>query len=121
MSYRRFSSDNFNCDVYCYDGGSAFIMHVASRRVVGDIPKLLPFPSLDDKQGQEAWVAAHKTQMAFLEAAEHAPIGFECDGQSFDDSSLEDLLARLISLKTIGYNVPDFALEAIREEIKEAV
>ncbi len=121
MSYCRFSSDNFSCDIYCYDGGSHFVTHVAGNRHVGDIPKLLPLPAPGDQEGCNAWVAAHNAQMAFLDTAERAPIGLEHDGKSFSDDTLEDLLVRLISLKAMGYNVPDFAFEAIRDEIAEQI
>ena len=40
MSYCRFSSEDFSSDVYCYaDCSGGFTTHVASNRIIGDIPK----------------------------------------------------------------------------------
>ena len=40
MSYCRWSSDNWKCDLYCYEDVSGGITtHVAGNRIVGDIPE----------------------------------------------------------------------------------
>lgn len=46
MSYCRWSSDDFQCDVYCYEADEGFIIHVAVSRPVlkdGDLPPRIPF------------------------------------------------------------------------------
>ena len=68
MAYCRWSSMNWRCDIYCYqhvDGG--YTTHVASNRVLGDIPAE---PSWDLIQtNQEQWVIEHKAVMDFLKPA----------------------------------------------------
>jgi hypothetical protein len=123
MSYCRWSSNNWDCDLYCYehvDGG--FTTHVAGNRVVGDVPKDMDFPpagtSKDEvaKWAEEA-VVSHRAQMAFLETAERKDIGLPHDGETFSDPDLESFLARVTSLRDMGYHVPDFVIESIKDEI----
>ena len=120
MSYCRFSSDNWTSDVYCYEHvDGSFVTHVAGNRAVGDVPKVPPFPD-DDPDGKDEWIAeyvvAHNAQMAFLEACQRVPIGLPHDGETFADTSASWMLARLLLLQEIGYQVPAFAIEAVFEE-----
>lgn len=113
MSYCRFSSDNFACDVYVYEhcyGG--WTTHVAGRRVVGNVPKLPPLTA-DNK---DAFFAAYRAQMDFMETAQHADIGLPHDGAQFSDNTPGACAERLESLRTIGYNVPQHAIDQLREE-----
>ena len=112
MSYCRFSSDNWSCDIYCYEGGSGFVTHVAGNRVLGDIPKT---PALT-KESIPDYMVAHKAQMAFFDTCERAPIGLPHDGESFDDDTAGECADRLESLRADGYNVPQYAIDALREE-----
>lgn len=114
MSYCRFSSDNFACDLYCYeDYNDEFITHVASNRVLGGIPKL---PVLTEVTAED-YVAAHRAQSAFLQTAEHVPIGLPEDGKWFSDPDIESFRDRLAWLISLGYNVPDYVLPSIDAEI----
>lgn len=117
MSYCRFSSDNFRCDLYCYEscyGG--YVTHVAGRKPVDDVPVVPAFGSVPDDQ----WLCAHRMQMAFLETCECAPLGLPHDGETFHDEDLPSFLARLENLKSLGYRVPDFVFELVREEMTDA-
>jgi len=116
MSYCRWSSDDFSCDVYVYEnciGG--WTTHVAGNRVLGDIPKTPPM----EQDNMPAFVAAYKAQMDFLETAKRAPIGLPHDGESFDDPSPGDCADRLESLRAEGYVVPQYAIDALRGEQSE--
>ena len=90
MAYCRWSSMNWRCDIYCYqhvDGG--YTTHVASNRVLGDIPAE---PSWDLIQtNQEQWVIEHKAVMDFLETCKRERIGLLHDGETFNDPDLEDV------------------------------
>ncbi len=117
MSYCRWSSDDFNCDLYCYaDCMGGYTTHVASNRVVGDVPKV-PWSLLNEGKFTE-FVEASKKQSDFLEKCEHRKIGGPYDGQSFNDRTLEDFLARLIELRKVGYHFPDYVIEDVKEEMK---
>ena len=118
MAYCRWSSMNWRCDIYCYqhvDGG--YTTHVASNRVLGDIPAE---PSWDLIQtNQEQWVIEHKAVMDFLETCKRERIGLLHDGETFNDPDLETFRARLMDLRAAGYVFPDYVLEEIDEEMKE--
>lgn len=118
MSYCRFSSDDFKSDVYCYESVHGyFTTHVAGNRIVGDIPPLPAFPM--DESGNEAWFQAYKAQNDFISKAEREQIALPYAGECFDDADLQSMLDRLLMLQSIGYYVPESALLAIREELKE--
>lgn len=116
MSYCRWSSDDWTCELYCYeDVSGGWTTHVAGNRVVGEIPKA-PFSMLKDDP--DGWLVANRKQMDFLETAKREDIGLPYDGQSFNDPTLEDFLERLLHLKKVGYRFPDYVLEEVRAEIK---
>jgi len=115
MSYCRWSSNNWDCDLYCYESNEGFVTHVAANRVVGEIPVVPHLLSQDP----DAWSKAHAAQMQFLDTGEWNVIGLASDGQTFVDDTLESFLERVKNLKVAGYHVPDFVIESIEEEIKD--
>jgi len=118
MSYCRWSSDDFHCDIYCYEHvGGYWVIHVAGNRVLGDIPSTKGLLSLDSV---EAFIEAHRAQMAFLETAERAAIGLPYDGESFDCDTASDCADKLEELRAVGYIVPQYAIDALREEAENA-
>jgi hypothetical protein len=52
-----------------------------------------------------------------VKSAKCEPLGLPHDGESFNDETLEDFLARLLMLREAGYRFPDYVLERVREEI----
>lgn len=120
MSYCRFSSDNWKCDVYCYGAsGGTFVTHVAKNKTVGEAPPLnwdfLKSP--DNEESIEQFMEQHKAQMAWLETAERKPIGLEYDGDTFQDPDLHQFLVTLKMLKGAGYNVPQYVIDEVELEI----
>ena len=118
MSFCRFSDDNFKSDVYAYESADGFKLHVAGNRVVGDVParpSIADIPSIAPGE----FSRAHQAQHEFLETAERAPIGGPYDGQSFRYATLRELYDGLLQLRADGSHVPQFALEAIEEELNE--
>ena len=118
MSYCRFSNNDYQCDVYCYASVSGgYVTHVAGNRPVldGTLPPPVPF----EKENADAWMARHEAVMAWVEKAERKPIGLPYDGESFDDPAASDAADRLQMLKDAGYNVPQYAIDALREEAGE--
>ena len=118
MSYCRWSSDDFQCDVYCYEsvyGG--FETHVAGlRRVFKEpLPPEVPF----EKEHLEAFVARRQKIMAMCEESTLVKIGLPCDGKDFIDDDAGSCAARLMDLKSMGYRVPQYAIDALFEEAKE--
>lgn len=114
MSYCRWSSDDFSCDVYVYeDVGGYWAIHVAGARVVGDVPSTKGLLTTDTV---DAYLIAHAAQMAFLDTCEREPIGLPHDGESFDCDSPEEAADTLEMLRGLGYIVPQYAIDALREE-----
>lgn len=114
MSYCRLSTDDFKCDLYVYKSCDGYYStNVASMRVVGEIPHV-------DQLGSapyETIAAQYSAQMAFLDTCARVKIGLPYDGQSFADDTLEELLARLLHLREVGYHFPDYVIERIQQEM----
>jgi len=120
MSYCRWSSDDFGCDLYCYANVSGgFTTHVASNRVVGEVPKVDWTPMYKRDGDTNKFTAQMNAQSAWLKAAERRPIGLPHDGESSSDPDLPSFLARLEALRAIGYRFPDNVLDAVREEMRD--
>jgi hypothetical protein len=115
MSYCRWSSNDYQCDIYCYESvGDFFAIHVAGNRIVFCEP--LP-PPVEFKQGDfDAWLARDRAVMDIIERSERVAIGLPHDGESFDEPDAEAAANRLEYLKNLGYSVPQFAIDALREE-----
>lgn len=110
MSYCRFSSDDFRCDIYAYESAEGFIVHVASVRYLGDIPKLQPTPEQGDDSGWKAWHKAHSAQSEFLLTAKTEPIGLLSDGEVFVFPTEDEMFAGCLVLKEAGYSIPEYML-----------
>lgn len=147
MSYCRFSSMNWRCDVYVYeDVGGGWTTHVAGRRkVVPPIPDLLCSPvsmaihrwsgCYWDRQARKLvypnrWRAVvyrlwnrlasfwhNRVHMGSLNFIPMRPIGLRHDGQSFSDPTPIDCAERLERLRAEGYKVPQEAIDALRSEV----
>lgn len=121
MSYCRWSSDNWKCELYCYeDVSGGFTTHVAGNKVKGDIPKCDWKGFVAGAVTPEQFAKQNEVQMAFLDTAMREPIGLSHDGASFNDPDLESFLARLLKLREIGYQFPDYVLDEVRAEIAQA-
>lgn len=123
MSYCRWSSDDFQCDLYCYaDCRGGFTTWVASNRIVYD--KSLP-PPVTFKKGaptEAEWkrfVARDRVVSKMLDKAKRVPIDHPVAGAQFTDPTLKVFRSRLVALRKMGFRFPDYALERIDEEIAE--
>ena len=117
MSYCRWSSDGFKCDVYVYeDVSGGWTCHVAARKVVNfhEAPTQ-PGSILDEDK--EEWMIKHRAYMHWLEYdAIRENIGLEFDGKSFNTESATSMANELTMLKEMGYQVPEYAIESLYEE-----
>jgi len=125
MSYCRWSTDDFQCDLYCYEHvDGTWTTHVAATRPIWTPPEggtLLDLPDPDaGKEAFDAWAVKHKARDDALEKAEHVDIGGPYDGETFRDVTLADFKARLLHLREVGYNFPDYVLETVDEEMAES-
>ena len=69
--------------------------------------------------GQGGWTT--HVAMNRISGAEQRPIGLAHDGKSFRDRTLQDVKARLLSLRRLGYHVPDHAIDLIDREFAEGL
>lgn len=120
MSYCRWSSDNWECDVYCYeDVSGGWTTYVAGRRRIfpKDFPKVqdgLSTESLINTwEAQSNWFREHEDSQEWLDLEEISPYA----GESFNDPSLKSFRERLVTLRDSGLNVPDYVFKKIDEEI----
>lgn len=115
MSYCRWSSDNYKCNIYAYESHRGYEIHVASLQIVEDIP---PLPDIT-KVSLEEWSSAYHQQGKALDEATRVPIGLPSDGQSFVLEDLDAFEAWLRALREEGYHFPDYVFEVIANERKE--
>jgi hypothetical protein len=118
MSYCRWSSEDFQCDVYAYESvHGGFMVHVAGNRVIFTEP--LPEEVPLGKDSIKAFMDRHQKVMAMVDAAERMPIGLPHDGDDFCENDANACADRLESLRELGYRVPQCAIECLREEAAE--
>jgi hypothetical protein len=112
MSYCRWSSDNWRCDLYVYDTGDGIAIHVANNRRAGEIPAL-PELTLDTVA---EYTRAHNAQLAAVNACELVEIGLPYDGAYFEEPDLDSAIDRMKYLRNLGYHVPQWAIEAMEQD-----
>lgn len=121
MSYCRWSSDDFQCDVYVYahvNGG--WTIHVAGGRKTPDAPRPAPLDHPDWWNHGEAGVVAfmnrQKAVREWVDTAPMLPIGLPHDNETLTTDTPSECADQLERLREIGYNVPQYAIDALREE-----
>lgn len=147
MSYCRWSSMNWRCDVYTYaDMGGTWTTHVAARRrviqpipdIVGEnaiSPRLMDWAKATWSKESKRFVYKNEFRKAVLHAwfsllafwhnqihtrSLHLipirPIGLKYDGATFVDDTPQDCALTLKKLRAEGYNVPQYAIDALMTE-----
>lgn len=112
MSFCRWSSDDWACDIYAYESKEGFIIHVAKNRVIGDVPKLGASPeNPNDKEACAEWLRAYEAQMEFMRTAKYEDIGLPLDGETYVLDGPDAYRAKMLELRAAGYRFPDYALE----------
>lgn len=117
MSYCRWSSNDFRCDVYVFESSEGWETMVACRRHLvpdADIPPPINF--LEDTSG---YMSRERRVREMIETAGYAAIGLPHDGECFLDCSPGECADRLEGLQALGYRVPGYAIDALREEQAE--
>lgn len=116
MSYCRWSTDSFRCDLYAYECvDDTWTIHVRALRIPDDAPRVLPFPRPGGDL--QAWIDSKRALGRYMETCEFLPINGPHDGETFKEPDLESFLARLLYLRNVGYRFPDWVLDDVREEI----
>ena len=116
MSYCRWSSDSFQCDLYVYrDVEGGWSIHVAKSRRVFHSPIPPPPPEGDFKATFEHMEAI----IRLLRDATIVPIGLPYDGKDFRGER-DSTVATLRMLKEAGYRFPYKIIEEIAAEEENA-
>ena len=130
MSYCRWSSDGMKCDVYVYEHYTdGYVCHVAARKIVNldeapHVPSFFDYTTdengkLTDESIQD-YMVKHRAWNEWLKnSAIREDIGLEHDGKTFSTDEPGDMAEILVMLKQMGYNVPQYAIDALYEEGKE--
>ena len=127
MSYCRWSSDGMKCDVYVYEHYfDGYVCHVAARKIVNldeapHVPNLFEYPT--DEQGRltdesiQDYMVKHRAWNEWLDkSAIREDIGLEFDGETISTDSATSMANELVMLKEMGYQVPQYAIDALYEE-----
>lgn len=117
MSYCRFSSENWDSDVYCYDAREGIVIHVAACRFEADtpIPPVPPVELWNSLAVDDVRLALARRQ-EWIDAARRVQIGLVYDGETFVEGGPEDAVDRLEELRAMGYRVPQAAIDFLRGE-----
>ena len=122
MSYCRWSTNDFRCDLYVYeDSFNRIQMHIAGRRHT--IPDDLMPPSInyDDPDWSNLWPVRSKVVTELMKQYPNEPIGGPYDGLSiyFDgaDEAAEWIEQKLDPLGI--YNYPDTLIAELRGELND--
>lgn len=120
MSYCRWSSDNWKSDVYtyhCVDG--TWTTHVAGRRKIGHIPDDKWNDFISKKIDAKEFARLHKIHMDAVGACEMVDIDLPHAGETFRDPDPSTCAATLERLRSIGYHVPQYAIDDLKQEASE--
>ena len=114
MSYCRWSSDDYQCDIYAYESEDGFVVHVATNRRTPDEP--FPEPVSYHEAGFEAWMDRERRVVEMMKASPSKLLNLPHDGESSSFDTAVECAIELERLKGCGYNVPQYAIDALREE-----
>lgn len=112
MSYCRFSSDSFRCDVYVFDDVMGGITtYVAGNRSEGDTER--PILPRYTEENADAYFEADKALSEWLDTARRVPIELPHAGERFNHGNEKECGENLIRLKAIGYNIPQAVIDSL--------
>jgi len=120
MSYCRWSSMNWTCDLYCYaDITGGWTTHVAPRRRVDAVPEDRQEDFMAGRISLAEREHLHRQQMTALEQIPFEPLRLPHAGETFHDSTLAEFKRRLLELRELGYRFPDEMIDQIDTELAE--
>lgn len=115
MSYCRWSSDDYQCDVYVYeDVSGGWTTHVGTGRYV--ITEPLPDLVILTPDTVHEYVEREAEVSRILRRSTVERVGLPHDGETYNDPTPGACADRLEDLRALGYHVPQYAIDALREE-----
>ena len=120
MSYCRWSSMNWTCDLYCYaDITGGWTTHIAPRRRVEAVPEDRQEDFIARKISLDEYTDLHRRQMIALERIPFEPLRLPHAGETFHDSTLAEFKRRVLELRQLGYRFPDEVIDQIDADLAE--
>lgn len=117
MSYCRWSSDDHQCDVYVYESSRGYETSVAGRRRVIPPEVLASLPVVSEGDAA-SWFARYRALSAWMDLTK--PVWHDLTapsaGEHFLDATPVECADRLEALRAEGLNVPQYAIDELREE-----
>ncbi len=103
MSYCRWSSDDYNCDLYIYESvGDFWALHIASSRYI-----------IKPKVGE------YNDREELYKDSNFEKIDLPHAGGNFEFGSPGECADFCEELKKLGYCFPDYVIPSLREEQEE--
>lgn len=113
MSWCRWSSLNFTCDLYVYESEAGVELHVAAKHPDIDLDGVpAPVSIVDD---MDAWRLRHEEVQRRLDAATHDAITLPHAGESHTFDTLHEAADFIDTLDRLGYVIPPKMTEQMRE------
>lgn len=121
MSYCRWSTDDFQCDLYCYQSTDGVETHIAGNRLHWkiELPPQVDLEFFKNGKIKRGSLKRHFHRwgkiMRLMEDKsnyERKSIGLAYDGQSFTDSTPKEWHTTLLLLKCAGYKFPFHLIDA---------
>jgi len=128
VSYCRWSSDDFQCDLYVYeDVRGGVTIHVARSRYVFTKPLPPPIdPPAENRTGAQLaiWIKAtierHVIVTAMLRQARLEPLGLPNDGESFHGLSYRDAADKVRDLIQMGYKCDPTVADILERDFEDS-
>lgn len=128
MSYCRWSDDRGQCDVYVYEGAEGYVCHVAEKRRLAPDPWSLDecmagYLNLPEKASESKKLKAYAIFRARYDENQEArnrarvlKIDNPHAGEAYLTETAAEMAERLELLRDSGLNVPQYAIDALRDE-----
>ncbi len=116
MSFCRWSTDDFQCDLYVWeDVSGGYMIATAARRMVFEKP--LPEPIRMTEHNVNDYVAREREVFLLPYHYEDIELPYAC--QIFHEPTSEEAADRVAELRKIGYRCPDTVEDDLRAESEE--
>lgn len=106
---------DYQCDLYIYESSFGFECYVAAKRYE-DEPEPPPLPAGDDNADWLSWQRLYQEYLKRLKACSLVPVALPHAGEAKVFQAYGELLDYVVELKSIGFLVPDWVIEDIKEE-----
>lgn len=112
MAYCRWSTDDFQCDLYVWDDVSGGVaVGVAARRMVFEQPLPEPVPATEERI--DAWI--ERQRIVHDTPYHYEDIELPHAGQVFFGLTREEAADKVAELRALGYRCPDDVEQVLRE------